>query len=198
MQNEIKWQEATPETEKMVLSERGLDFSRKTAFFFYLSGLVATASLGWVIALSIRMLIHAYQDPTMPKYYVTVAFMCLGISFISLYSFIKMLRERHAYNKHIEIDKSMVNFRETTVNGVKEWKEKLKRFDGVYLKHYAYRGVESWYIALVHPESSKSIPLFAPTYEMRTLAEKDKREMLARYGSRLNLITVYEKQSAEV
>lgn len=198
MQNEIKWQDMAGENEKLVLSEPGLDFSRKTAFFFYLSCLVATGSLGWVVALSIRMLVHAYQEPGVPKYYITVAIMCLGISLISLRGFIKMLRERHAYKKHIEIVKSMVYFRETTLNGVNEWKEKLKRFDGVYLKHYDYRGIESWYIALVHPDNSKSIPLFAPSYEMRSLPEKDKREMLARYGSRFNLITVYEKLPAKV
>lgn len=193
MKNELKWQ--TPEAGgfPMHLSEKGLDFKGKNAVFFYISGLVATLSLVWVIMLSIKLLQLARTDPNVPQYYVTVALVCAAISAAALYSFYKIFKERRIYLKEISIADGTVSFRERTTAGTVEWQEKLRKFEGLFLKHYSYRGVESWYIALVHSDKTRSFPVFAPDYESRQAPEEEKRKLLARLGSTFNLITNYEK-----
>jgi hypothetical protein len=147
------------------------------------------------MALSVKLIYMTQHDPNIPSYYKTIAFMCLAISAVSLYSFYRLYMDRRAYRKEINIDNGLVNYHEYTRKGETEWSEKLKRYEGVYLKHYSYKGVDSWYIALVHPDSSKSVPVFAPDYESRLAGEEEKRTLLAQYGSRFGLMTIYEKPS---
>jgi hypothetical protein len=193
MINELNW---TTEPEKdfpMRLSERGLDFSGRTKFFFYFSGIVAILSMIWVMALSVKLLRMTQQDPNIPQYYQMLAVVCLVIGAASLISFYKLYMNRRAYHKVVEINNNTVTYLEKTRNGQTEWQEKLKKYQGIFLKHYSYRGVDSWYIALVHDDASKSFPLFAPDYDSRLADEEEKRKILARYGSKFNLLTTYEK-----
>lgn len=194
MKNELNWQCGENGGLPMRLTEKGLDFKGRTAFFFYFSGLVAVLSMVWVIVLSIRLLQFTRIDPNLPSYYFTVALVCIGISAASLFSFYKMFRSRRAYRKDIEIADGNVTFCEISDQGRREWKEKLRKFDGLTLRHYDYRGVESWYIALIHSDKDRCFPVFAPDYETRLAAESAKRELLARYGSMFNLLTSYEKK----
>ncbi len=195
MKNELNWQCAENGGLPMRLAERGLDFKGRTAFFFYFSGLVAVLSMVWVIVLSIKLLQFIRTDPNLPSYYMTVALVCIGISIASLYSFYRLFRSRRAYRKDIEIADGTVSFCEINEQGRREWKEKLRKFDGLALRHYDYRGVESWYIALIHSDKDRSFPIFAPDYDSRLAAETEKRELLARYGSMFGLITTYEKKA---
>ncbi len=90
-----------------------------------------------------------------------------------------------------------MDFKETTHEKVTEWKEKVRKFEEVGLRHYTYKGVESWFIALIHKDKTKSIPLFAPDYNGRKASEEVKRELLAKYGTMLGVITTYESKSQE-
>lgn len=193
MKNELNWQVNEDGLFPMRLSEKGLDFKGKTAFFFYFSGLVAVLSMVWVIILSLKLLQLSRVDPSVPSYYVTVALICIGVSVVSLYSFYKLYANRRAYRREIEISDGLVSFFETSKAGNKDWKEKLRKFEGIALRHYSYRGVDSWYIALVHSDTTRSFPIFAPDYEARLAPEAEKRELLARYGSQFGLMTSYEK-----
>ncbi|MGM0599567.1 MAG: hypothetical protein ACQETH_07075 [Candidatus Rifleibacteriota bacterium] len=197
MQNELNWQTAENEEFPMKLTEKGLDFPPKTAVFFYLSGIVAVLSMFWVLALSLKLIYMVQDDPTIPGYYKTIAIVCIAISVFSLFSFYKLYMNRRAYRKNIEIDNGMVNYSETTRQGANEWQEKLKKYEGVFLKHYSYRGVNSWYIALVHSDPAKSIPIFAPDYESRDIKEEEKKRILAQYGSKFGLVTHYESEEQE-
>ncbi|GAB4267681.1 MAG: hypothetical protein Kow0029_02350 [Candidatus Rifleibacteriota bacterium] len=194
MKNELNWTIAEGKDFPMKFIEKGLDFSPKTAFFFYFSGMVAILSLLWVMALAVKLIYISQQDPGIPEYYKTVAFICIAISAASLYSFYKLYMDRRNYLKQIEIDKGVVNFIETTSKGKIEWSEKVKKYEGVYLKHYTYRGIDSWYIALVHSDSSKSFPVFAPDYDSKDVSEEEKRKLLAQYGNKFGLLTIYEKK----
>ena len=197
MKNEINWDIQDEKPNEMTLEEAGLDFSKKTAFFFYLSGFVATASLGWVMALSVRLIYLTSHDSSIPQYYITIAIACLVICAMTIHRFLKIFREKRAYKKIIKIKNGMVEFCEHTINGLSTWKEKVKKYDGVYLKHYSYRGVKSWYIALVHPEQEKSLPIFVPSFEYKDISEEEKRKLLARYGTQFGLLTTYEQQCDE-
>lgn len=177
----------------MILSEKGLDFKGRTAFFFYFSGMVATLSMTWVIILSLKLLLYTRTDPSVPSYYITISLACAGISIVSLYKFYKLFAERRVYRKTIEIADGIVTFAENTRAGTREWQEKLRKFDGIALKHYTHRGIESWYIALVHSDKTRSFPIFAPGNETPGATEPEKRQLLARYGSLFNLMTTYEK-----
>lgn len=194
MKNELGWVTAENSDFPMHLTEKGLDFSKRTAFFFYFSGIVAVLSMFWVMLLSVKLIYMAHQDPTVPEYYKMVAFVCLAIGAASLFSFYKLYMDRRAYQKTIDIENGQVSYCETTRKGTIEWKEKVKKFEGMYLKHYTYRGVESWYIALVHADTTKSFPVFAPEYESRLATEVEKRTILAQYGSKFGLMTIYEKE----
>ena len=194
MKNEINWQCAENGGFPMRLTEKGLDLRGRTAFFFYFSGLVAVLSMVWVIILSIKLLQFSRVDPNLPSYYSTIALLCIGISAASLFSFYRLFSTRKAYHKEIEIADGNVSFSETTHKGRREWQEKLRKFEGIALRHYDYRGVESWYIAMVHRDKERCLPVFAPDYDSRTAPENEKRELLARYGSMFNLITSYEKK----
>lgn len=178
----------------MRLVERGLSFGGRTAMIFYFSGVVAVLSMFWVMTLSVKLIFMAQQDPNIPEYYKTVALICIAISVASLYSFYKIYMDRRAYCKEIEIADGVVNFSETTRTGKTEWKEKVRKYEGVFLRHYSYRGVDSWYVALVHADSSRSFPVFAPDNESTNASEEEKRRILAQYGSRFNLMTNYEKK----
>lgn len=197
MKNELNWQTGEDGQMPMTLSEHGLDFKGRTAVVFYISGIVAVTSMIWVMLLSVKLLHMTRSDPSVPEYYVTIALICIGISAVSLYSFYKLFADRRAYSKNIVISDGNVSYRETTRTGNKEWSDKLRKFEGVFLKHYSYRGVASWYIALVHAEKDRSFPVFAPDYESRLASEEEKKKLLARYGSRLNLVTHYEKPVEE-
>lgn len=193
MKNELAW--VTPENQDfpMKLVERGLAFSGRTALIFYFSGVVAVLSMFWVMALSVKLIYMAQQDPNIPEYYKTVAIVCIAISAASLYSFYKIYMDRRRYCKEIEIADGVVSFSETTRTGKTEWKEKVRKYEGVFLRHYAYRGVDSWYIALVHADTSRSFPVFAPDYDSRLASEEEKRRILAQYGSKFGLLTTFEK-----
>ena len=102
------------------------------------------------------------------------------------------------YRRQIEITKTEVLFKETSHNGVKAWIEKRKKYEGITLKHYTYRKVESWYIVLENPDSDKNIVLFAPSFEFRNADENEKRQLSARYGTKFNLLTTYSKAEEEV
>ncbi|MDD3146579.1 MAG: hypothetical protein PHD82_04705 [Candidatus Riflebacteria bacterium] len=193
MKNEMNWQCAENGGFPMRLAEKGLDFKGRTAFFFYFSGLVAVLSMIWVIILSVKLLQFSRVDPNLPSYYTTVAMLCIGISAASLYSFYKLFATRSAYRKNIEIADGTVSFSEVTSKGTREWKEKLRKFEGLTLRHYDFRGVSSWYIALMHADKERCFPVFTPDYDSRLAPETEKRELLARYGSMFNLITTYEK-----
>jgi hypothetical protein len=197
MKNEINWQTGDDGDFPMTLAEKGLDFKGRTAVFFYISGLVAVISMAWVMILSVRLLQMTRLDANIPQYYVTIAIICIGISAVSLYSFYRIFSERRSYSKNIVIEDGSVSFVEKTRSGKTEWTEKLRKYDGIFLKHYAYRGVDSWYIALVHSDKTRSFAVFAPDYESRNASEEDKKRLLARYGSRFNLITHYEKPAKE-
>jgi hypothetical protein len=193
MKNELKWENGENDGFPMKLVEKGLDFSGKTAFFFYFSGLVAILSMIWVMVLSIKLIHMTSLDPNIPEYYKMLAFVCLAIGAASLYSFYKIYMDRRAYRKEIEINNGIVKYHEVTRKQETSWQEKLKKYQGVNLKHYSYRGVDSWYVALIHSDSSKSFPVFAPDYDSRMAKEDEKRKLLAQYGSKLNLLTTYER-----
>lgn len=193
MKNQLNWQCPENGGFPMSLSEKGLDFKGRTAFFFYFSGMVATLSMSWVIILSLKLLLYTRTDPNVPSYYVTISLVCAGISIVSLYKFYKLFAERRVYRKKIEIADGMVTFAENTHAGAREWQEKLRKFEGITLKHYTHRGIESWYIALVHSDKTRSFPIFAPDNEALNAPEPEKRQLLARYGSQFNLLTIYEK-----
>ncbi len=197
MKNELNWQSGEDGDFPMQLVEKGLDFKGRTAFFFYFSGLVAVLSMAWVMMLSFKLLHLTRTDPNIPGYYVSVALVCIGISAVSLYSFYKLYADRRAYYKQIDIKDGQVTFSEVTRAGRKDWSEKLKKYEGIFLKHYKYRGVESWYIALVHSDTTRSFPIFAPDYDSRLAPDEVKRTLLARFGSRFNLITHFEKPDEE-
>lgn len=184
-------------SDEMKLEEAGLDFSRKTAFFFYLSGFVATVSLGWVMALSVRLIYLTSQDSSIPQYYITIAIACLVICAMTIHRFLKIFREKRAYKKIVKINNGVVEFYEHTIDGLNSWKEKIKKYEGVYLKHYTYRGIGSWYVALVHRETEKSLPIFVPGHDYKDVGEEEKRKLLARYGTRFGLLTTYEQLSDE-
>ncbi len=193
MKNELNWETAENGALPMTLSEKGLDFKGKSAIFFYISGLVAVSSMVWVIVLSIKLLTLTRTDQSIPTYYTTIAFVCLIISAVGLHSFYKIIADRLAYSKKIEIKDGQVSFCEQTRAGKTEWQEKLKKFEGVFLKHYSYRGVDSWYIAIVHSDKTRSFPVFAPDFESRLAPEDEKRKLLAQFGTRMNLLTHFEK-----
>lgn len=193
MKNELAWKSPEDQDFPMKLVERGLDFSGRTALIFYFSGVVAVLSMLWVIALSVKLIYMTQYDPNIPEYYKTVAIVCIAISAASLYSFYKIYMDRRAYRKEIEIANGLVTYSETTRKGKSEWQEKVRKYEGVHLRHYAYRGVDSWYIALVHADSSRSFPVFAPDYESRLASEEEKRKILAQFGSKFALMTTYEK-----
>ncbi len=193
MKNELAWKTSENQDFPMKLVERGLDFSGKTALIFYFSGVVAVLSMLWVMALSVKLIYMAQQDPNIPEYYKTVAIVCIAISAASLYSFYKIYMDRRAYSKEIEIADGTVTFCEKTRKGKTEWQEKVRKYQGVFLRHYNYRGVDSWYIALVHTDSSRSFPVFAPDYDSRLAGEDEKRKILAQYGSKFGLMTTFEK-----
>lgn len=197
MKNELNWQAAEDGAFPHQLVEKGLDFRGRSAFFFYFSGLIAVLSMAWVMMLSLKLLHLTRTDPNVPPYYVSIALVCIGISAVSLYSFYKIYADRKAYYKEITIKDGLVTFCEITRKGKVEWSEKLKKYEGISLKHYQYRGVESWYVAIVHSDSNKSFPIFAPTYEARLAPEEEKRTLLARYGGRYGLITQFEKLEAK-
>ncbi len=194
MKNEINWQCGENGGLPMKLAEKGLDFKGRTAFFFWFSGLVAVLSMVWVIILSVKLLQFSRTDPTLPSYYVTVAFLCIAVSAASLYSFYRLFKTRRAFSKNIEIADGTVTYCETTDKGKREWQEKLRKFEGIALRHYDYRGVDSWYIALIHKDRERCFPVFAPDYDSRLAPETEKRELLARYGSMFGLVTSYEKK----
>lgn len=193
MKNELAW--TTPENQDfpMKLVERGLQFSRRTALIFYFSSLLAVLSMLWVMALSIKLIYIAQQDSNIPEYYKTVALICIAISAVSLYSFYKVYMDRRAYRKEIEIANGTITYREITRKTKTEWQEKIRKYQGVVLRHYTYRGVDSWYIALVHSDSTKSFPVFVPDYDSRLADENEKRKLLAQYGSKFGLMTTFEK-----
>ncbi len=193
MKNEIPWQLTEDKTLPMTLSEKGLDFKGKTAFFFYFSGILATLSMSWVAMLSIKLLYMAHKDASVPRTYVTIGIMCFGISAVALYSFYKLYHNRKAYSKEITIKDGSVVFLEKTIDGKTEWTEKIKKFDGIVLKHYVYRGVQSWYIVLDHNDKTKNIVLFAPGFEDKAISEDEKRKKLAQYGTLFNLLTTFER-----
>ena len=193
MQNELNWESAEDGGFPMKLVEKGLDFKGKTALFFYASVTIAVVSMVWVIMLSIRIMQLSRTDPTIPHYYVTIAIICIAVSLISLHHFYKVFADRKAYFKQIEIQDGNVAFVEITREGRKEWQEKLRKFSGISLRHYTHRGQESWYIATVHDDNTRSFPVFSPGDADRGAPEADKRQLLARYGSLFNLLTSYEK-----
>ncbi|MEW6711336.1 MAG: hypothetical protein AB1403_16045 [Candidatus Riflebacteria bacterium] len=194
MKNELNWVSPEGQDFPMKMVEKGLSFNGKTALVFYFSGFVAILSMLWVMALSVKLIFMTQQDPNIPEYYKTVAIICIGISAASLFSFYKIYRERSAYSKEIEIADGTVSFCETTRKGKTEWQEKVRKYEGVFLRHYSYRGVDSWYVALVHADSSKSLPVFAADFDSRQASEDEKRRILAQYGSRFGLMTTFERK----
>lgn len=197
MENEVAWKQSDNDF-PMVLDEKGLNFSGRTAFFFYLSGIAATLSMIWVSTLSAKLLYIAYKTRSVSQNYIIISIMCLAVSIVSLYSFVKIYRARKMYRRQIEITETEVLFKETSHKGVKGWIEKRKKYEGITLKHYTYRKVESWYIVLEHSDDKKNIVLFAPSYDFRNASEEEKRELLARYGTKFNLLTTYSKAEEEV
>ena len=197
MKNELAWQCPEDKDFPMKLVEQGLAFGGRTALIFYFSGAVAVLSMLWVMALSVKLVFMVKQDPNIPQYYQTVAMVCIAISVASLYSFYRIYMDRKAYCKEIEIDDGLVSYCETTRKGKTEWQEKIRKYEGVHLRHYSYRGVDSWYVALVHSDSSRSFPVFAPDYDSRLASEEEKRKILAQYGSKFGLMTTFEKKKTE-
>ncbi|MBU1109483.1 MAG: hypothetical protein KKB51_22570 [Candidatus Riflebacteria bacterium] len=196
MQNELNWKHAEDGGFPMKLVEKGLDFKGKTALFFYASVTIAVVSMVWVIMLSVRIMQLSRTDPSIPSYYVTIAIVCIAVSMISLHHFYKVFADRKAYFKQIDILDGNVSFVEITREGRKEWQEKLRKFDGISLRHYTHRGRESWYIAIVHSDNTKSFPVFSPGEADCGASEETKRQLLARYGSQFSqfkLATIYEK-----
>lgn len=200
MQNELNWECAEDGGFPMKLVEKGLDFKGRTAFFFYFSVTIAVVSMVWVIMLSIRIMQLSRTDPSVPHYYVTIAMICIAISLVSLHHFYKVFADRRAYFKQIEIKDGNVSFVEITREGRREWQEKLRKFEGVNLRHYKYRGRDSWYIAIVHSDNSRSFPIFSPGEADLGASDEAKRQLLARYGSyfsQFKLDTLYEKLSED-
>lgn len=198
MQNELNWECAQDTGLPTKLVEKGLDFKGKTAFFFYFSVTIAVVSMVWVIMLSVRIMQLSRTDPSVPQYYVTIALICIAISLVSLHHFYKVFADRRAYFKQIEIKDGNVSFLEVTRAGRQEWQEKLRKFEAICLRHYSYRGRDSWYIAIVHSDKTKSFPIFSPGEEDREAGEEAKRQLLARFGSQFSqfgLVTSYEKKS---
>ena len=194
MKNEVAWQTPQENDFPMKLVEKGLDLSGKTAFFFYFAGFAATMSMGWVSVLSVRLIYMTRQDASIPQYYFSIALACLAISVVGLYSFYKLYMDRRAYRKEIEIDGKTVHFKEITRSNTISWQEKLKKYSSVTLRHYSYRGVDSWYIVLDHKEKQKNIVMLAPDYDSRLMEESEKRKILAQYGTKFGLLTTYEKK----
>jgi len=199
MQNEINWESANETGFPMKLVEKGLDLKGRNAFFFYFSVTIAVVSMVWVIMLSIRIMMLSRTDPSIPGYYVTIAMVCIGISLVSLHHFYRVFADRKTYFKQIEIDDGgLVKFIEVTREGRREWQEKLRKFEAISLRHYTYRNRDSWYIAVVHSDKTRSFPIFSPTEADREAPEEAKRELLARMGSQFSqfgLVTSYEKKS---
>jgi hypothetical protein len=197
MKNDIKWVMSENGGLPMELVEKGLNFSGKTAFLFYFSGIISMASMGWVIVLSIKMLQYSRTVADLPRYYVPIAMLCIVMALFFIKAFYTMYNNRRKYRKEISINEGTVHYKETTHEKVVEWSEKIKKFEEVGLRHYTYRGVESWFIALIHKDKAKSTPLFAPDYSNRKATEEAKRELLAKYGTLLGKITTYEHKSLE-
>lgn len=197
MKNELNWQHSESGGFPMKLVEKGLNIKGKAVVLFYLSAFMAIASMVWVIMLSLRILQVSYGGSTVPEYYTTIAVVCIAVCLITIHHFYKVLRDRRAYYKEITIADGLVNFTEITHNGKTEWKEKLKKFSGIGLKHYKHRNQSSWYIAIIHDENGKSIPVFSPDAENQNATEEVKREQLARMGSAFGLLTHYEKPKTE-
>jgi hypothetical protein len=197
MKNEIEWIADETDTLSMHLQEKGLNFKGMTAFMFYFSGIISMASMGWVIVLSVKMLQLSRTTANLPRYYVPIAMLCIMLSLFFIKAFYTMYNNRRKYLKEISIKGGTVHFKETTHEKVVEWSEKIKKFEEVGLRHYTYKGVESWFIALVHKDKSKSTPLFAPDYQGRKATEEEKRAMLAKYGTMFGIITTYEHKSLE-
>jgi hypothetical protein len=198
MQNEINWESANEGGFPMKLVEKGLDLKGRNALFFYFSVTIAVVSMVWVIMLSIRIMMLSRTDPSVPGYYVTIAMVCIAVSLVSLHHFYRVFTDRKAYFKQIEISDGLVNFLEVTREGRREWQEKLRKFESISLRHYAYRGRDSWYIAIVHSDKTKSFPIFSPVEADREAPEDAKRQLLARMGSQFSqfgLVTSYEKKS---
>jgi len=198
MNNEIKWETGDNNGMPMSLHEKGLDFKGASAFFFYVSGLIAMSSMIWVVILSLKMLQYSRTQPDLPTYYVPIAVVCIFLSLFFIKTFYTLFNNRRKYRRDIIIAEGVVEYKETSHTGIVEWKEKVKKFEEVGLRHYTYRGVDSWFIALVHSDKTKSIPLFAPDYSNKSASEKDKRELLAKYGTLMGMITTYQEKSAEI
>ncbi len=198
MQNELIWEHPEDSDFPRTLVERGLDLKGKARFFFYASVTIAVISMVWVVMLSIRIMQLSRTDPTVPSYYATIAMICIAISLVSLHHFYKVFADRRAYFKQIEIKDGSVSFLEITREGRREWQEKLRKFETISLRHYTYRKLDSWYIAIVHADNTRSFPIFAPKEADREAPEEAKRQILARMGSLFSpfkLVTSYEKKA---
>lgn len=194
MNNEIKWKD-TDNT--YYLFEQGLNLSKRSGCLFSISSVISIMSLIWVVILSIRLIIASRQQEEIPPHYFSIGLICLFISLYTLYKLYTFYREKKAYRKEIVIKEGLVTYSENKLDSNAQWTEKLKKYDGLFLKHFNHRGTKSWYIAFVHKDTKKSFPVFVPTPDCRNLPEDEKKQVLARYGTKFNIQTVYEPETKE-
>lgn len=191
MKNELNWETGENGSLPMTLDEKGLNLKGFSKFMFYFCAGISMLSMFWVIIVSIGAFASANQDPTTPEYYKIIAIASIAISMMCINTLIKFYNDKKHYCKHVEIADGKIKFKEVTTNKTTEWEEKIRKYSSVELRHYNYRGVQSWYVFLQHHEKEKKLALFAPEYDYHNATEETKKEVLAFYGKLFNLPTNY-------
>lgn len=191
MKNELNWETGENGSLPMILDEKGLNLKGFSKFMFYFCASVSLLSMVWVIIISIGAFASANQDPTTPEYYKIISIATIAISMMCINTLIKFYKDKKHYSKHVEIADGKIKFKEVTTDKTIEWEEKIRKYTSVELRHYNYRGVQSWYVFLQHHEKEKKLALFAPEYDYHNATEETKREVLNFYGKLFSLPTNY-------
>lgn len=191
IKNILEWNTAEDGGFPFELHEKGLNLKGLQKYFFYFSSIVSVCSMLWGMLISINILhVHLTNPGKLPSYFSTMAVICICVCMFCLISFHNLYKSKKMYRKDIIINDGNVDYKEVNDKGTTEWKIKIKKFSSVSLLHYKYKRVKSWYIALVHQDKDKIIPLFIPE-DNKEVSEADKRELLAKYGTIFGLTTNY-------
>jgi hypothetical protein len=191
MKNELNWETGENGSLPMILDEKGLGLKGFSKFMFYICISLSLLSMVWVIIISIGAYAAANKDPTVPEYYKIVSIACIMISMMCINTLHKFLKDKRNYSKHVEISDGKIKFKEVSQNKTTEWEERIRKYTAVELRHYQYRGVNSWYVFLQHPDKDKKLALFAPEYKYQNASEDTKKEVLQFYGKLFDLPTNY-------
>ena len=191
MKNELKWETGENGSLPMILDEKGLGLKGFSKFFFYFCAGISLISMFWVIIISIGAYASSNQDPSVPEYYRIVSLGSIGLSLFCISTLVKFYKEKTHYHKHVEISEGKIQYKEITINKTNEWEERIRKYTSVDLHHYTYRGVNSWYVFLQHPNKERRVAIFAPEYQYQNADEKTKREVLDFYGKLFDLPTNY-------